>query len=234
MGMPAFLSLSAGAASTSSGAVPSLSPEVAEVCSTLWERARFAWATHPPEGTPVEEEALGATFALFLEVSRDLAGHPQAALRSYVNEGLRRVMREQRATAEDDRSFALRQLEQALEHYGVAIEALAVGAGLDDVFAQAADAADELRDVMPAELRPLYRAQGALLMAFEAMSGGPSEDLRCWAREAVERWRGVVADLPALTALVRGARAHIRARHAWDSWADDDRAVERNAWKALR
>ena len=234
MVMPAFLSPSVGAPSASTGeALPSLSAEADQACSAWWEKARSAWAMHPEEGTAAEDDALRATFGLLFEVSRALVDHPQAKLRAFVNEGLRRVMREQRATTEDDRSFALRQLEQALEHYGVVVETLTVGVDLDDAFFEAVLSTEDIHGSMPAEIRPLYRAHGALLMAFEAMSTGPAEELRYWTRQAVERWRAVVATLPTLTALMRGARAHVRARHAWESWTDEDRAVERDAWKAL-
>jgi hypothetical protein len=87
----------------------------------------------PPQGSAEEDVALHATFELMLTVGQALTAHPQAALRAYGNQGLRRVVREQRTAAEDDRMFALRQLEQALDHYGVAVETFAV---LEDVFAQ--------------------------------------------------------------------------------------------------
>jgi hypothetical protein len=232
MALPAFLQISPEAAS---GEAPvSLPPEVEQRCSALWERARPAWATQPGEGTPAEDEALRATFALLVEVYRALAGHPKAALRAIANEGLRRVVVEEQATAEPERSFALKQLEQAIEHYALVVEALTAGADFDDEVAMALEAADGVDEAMPAEVRPLYRANGALLMAFEAMASGPSDELRYWARQAVERWRGIVAALPSLTAALRGARAHLRARRAWESWSDDDRAVGRDAWKALR
>ena len=177
MGLPAFLRASTEHASgASSESVPLLTPEVDEACSALWERARSAWATRPAEGTPVEDEALRATFALFLEVTRSFVGHPQAAQRALVNDALRRVMLEQRETAETDRSFALRQLEQALEHYGVAIETIAMDDDLDGVVAEAILAADDTEGAMPLELRSVYRAHGALLMGFEAMTSGPADE----------------------------------------------------------
>lgn len=232
--LPAFLSPSTEPSGASDEAPPTLPPEVDQACSALWAQARSAWSARPKEGSDAEDVALRATFGLILEVSRALVGHPQEALRAYVNEGLRRVIREQRATPEDDRAFALRQLEQALEHYGVAVETLAVMGGFDDVLAQVLEDADERDGSMPNELRPLYRAHGALLMAFEAMGSEQGEEFRYWARQAVERWRGIVAALPSLSALVRGARAHLRARRAWDSWTEEDRAAEREAWKGLR
>jgi hypothetical protein len=235
MALPAFLQVSPEAASRASGeAITPLPPEVEQLCSTLWERARPAWATHPSEGTPVEDEALRATFALFVEAYRALVGRPKTALRAIANDGLRRVVVEEQATAEIERSFALKQLEQAIEHYALVVEALAVGADFDDEVTRALEAAEGVEEMMPAELRPLYRANGALLMAFEAMTSGPSDEFRYWARQAVERWRGIVAALPSLTAVLRGARTHLGARRAWDSWNDEDRAVERDAWKALR
>lgn len=230
MGLPAFLKPS----EPPDEAVPALSPEVDQACSACWDQARAAWAAHPEEGSAGEDVALRTTFDLMLIVAKALAAHPQAALRAYVNEGLRRVVREQRKTAEDDRAFALRQLEQALEHYGVAIETLAVLGGLDEVFAQAMEVGDDLAGPMPKELRPLYRAHGALLMAFDEMGSEHADEFRYWARQAVERWRGVQAGLPALGMLLRGARAHLRARRAWDNWTDEDRRAEREAWKALR
>lgn len=230
MGLPAFLKPS----EPPDEAVPALSPEVDQACSAFWAQARAAWAAHPEEGSAGEDVALRTTFDLMLIVAKALAAHPQAALRAYVNEGLRRVVREQRKTAEDDRAFALRQLEQALEHYGVAIETLAVLGGLDEVFAQAMEVGDDLAGPMPKELRPLYRAHGALLMAFDEMGSEHADEFRYWARQAVERWRGVQAGLPALGMLLRGARAHLRARRAWDNWTDEDRRAEREAWKALR
>ena len=163
MGLPAFLKPSEPSGA-SDEAVPPLGPEVDVACSDLWDQARTAWAAHPPEGSTEEDVALRATFGLMLTVAKALAAHPQAALRTYVNEGLRRVVREQRKAAEDDRTFALRQLEQALEHYGVAVESLAVLGGLDEVFVQAMEVADDVGGPMPKELRPLYRAHGALLM----------------------------------------------------------------------
>src|SRR5258708_6499775 len=75
MGMPAFLKPSTEVSPSSDAPVPSFSPGVDEACSALWERARSAWATQPREATPVEDEAIRATFALFLEVSRALAQH---------------------------------------------------------------------------------------------------------------------------------------------------------------
>jgi hypothetical protein len=86
---------------------------------------------------------------------------------------------------------------------------------------------------MPAELSSLYRANGALFMAFDALATGDAQELRYWARQAVERWRAVVAGLPRLVALMRAARARLSARHAWDGWTDEDRAVEGDAWRAL-
>jgi hypothetical protein len=233
MGLPAFLKPSEPSG-VSDEAVPPLGPEVDVACSDFWDQARTAWAAHPPEGSAEEDVALRATFELMLTVAKALAAHPQAALRTYVNEGLRRVVREQRKAAEDDRTFALRQLEQALEHYGVAVETLAVLGGLDEVFVQAMEVADDVGGPMPKELRPLYRAHGALLMAFDEMGSERAEEFRYWARQAVERWRGIQAGLPALGALLRGARAHLRARRAWDGWTDDDRRAEGEAWKALR
>jgi hypothetical protein len=230
MALPAFLS----PAGAEDAAIPTLTPEIDEACSALWDQAQRAWSARPHERSEAEDVALGATFGLMLEISRALAEHPQAALRAYVNEGLRRVVREQRATAEDDRAFALRQLEQALEHYGVIVETLAFIGGFDDVLVQALQVAGELEHSIPDELRPLYRAHGALLMAFEALGEDRGDELRYWARQAVERWRGVVAGLPSVGTLVRGARAHVRARRAWDSWTDEDGAVEREAWKGLR
>ncbi len=75
----------------------------------------------------------------------------------------------------------------------------------------ALETAEKVDETLPAELRPLYRANGALLMAFEAMTSGPSDEFRYWARQAVERWRGIVAALPSLTAILRGARRLISA-----------------------
>ena len=42
------------------------------------------------------------------------------------------------------------------------------------------------------------------------------------------RWRFVVAALK-----LRHERAHLRARRAWSTWTDDDRANEASAWKTL-
>jgi hypothetical protein len=230
MGLPAFLQ-----PPTASGDVlRPLDPVVEAACSALWDQARAAWATRPSRGSEGEAVASRATFNLVAQFTQALAGHSPTALRAYVNEGLRRIVREQRAAAEDDRTFALRQLEQALEHYAVAVETLTAAGDADDGFAEIAAVVGEAEGPMPDELRPFYRANGALLMAFETMGAEQADDFRFWAREAVELWRGVVAALPALTAMLRGARAHLRARLAWDSWTDEDRAVERDAWKTLR
>jgi hypothetical protein len=168
-----------------------------------------------------------------LEVSRAISKEPRAALRTLVHQGLRRVLREQRRSADDARIFALRQVEQALEHYGVAVESIEMAAGVDEFAAEYSHLRSQPPQDVPLELRPLFRAHGALLMAFDAMTSGSDAELRHWARHAVESWRGVVATLASLTAIARAARAHLRARRAWTTWTDDDRANEASAWKTL-
>lgn len=224
VGLPAFLQ-----PDNHEPALSRLPAEVERACSEFWRTAQMAWAARPAEDSDAEIVALQATFDLFLELA---PAFPDQApvLRAYVNEGLRRIVERERATAEADRAFALRQVEQALDHYAVALEAFSV---LDDVYTEATLAAEDVKGPMPYELRPLYRAQGALLMAFETMDQEPAEDFRYWARQALEKWRRVVAQLPTLTNLMTGARAQVRARLAWTSWTDDDRAVEQEAWKTL-
>jgi len=233
MGLPAFFSPTQDSASASDAEQLDLSPAVQARCSALWESARAEWLARPPEETAAEDRAISASCAVLLEVSRAVSRKPRAALRALVNQGLRRVVREQRSSADDARIFALRQLEQALEHYGVAVESLETAAAIDEFASEFSHHDSDTVQTVPPELRPLFRAHGALLMAFDAMTSGTDAELRHWARHAVESWRGVVASLASLTALARAGRAHLRARRAWNSWTDDDRATEASAWKTL-
>jgi len=233
MGLPAFLATAQGSASPLDADQIALSSEVQERCSALWETARAEWSAEPTERSEGEDRAIAATVALMLEVSRAITMEPRAALRALVHQGLRRVLREQRSSADDARVFALRQVEQALEHYGVAVEAIEVAAGVDGVGSEFAVERSPAQTDLPPELRPLLRAHGALLMAFDAMASGSDAELRHWARHAVEAWRAVVASLGSLTAIARAAGAHSRARRSWSTWTDDDRASEASAWKTL-
>jgi hypothetical protein len=233
MGLPAFFVLSQDPASSSDREQIALSPAVRERCAALWDAARAEWSVRPAEDTDAEDRAIAATCAVLLEVSRASSSTPRAARRALVHQGLRRVIREQRTAAVDARVFALRQLEQALEHYGVAVESLETAAAVDELASEFSQHDANAARGMAPELRPLFRAHGALLMAFDAMTSGTDAELRYWARHAVESWRGVVGSLASLTALTRAGRVHLRARRAWNSWTDDDRATEASAWKSL-
>lgn len=231
MGLPAFLDVSSVGESGDALVLP---PEVEAACSALWSTAKSAWAARPDEGSNDEAAAVRAMFQLSLLFLGAAPRAMGAAMRALVNGGLRRLVAEQRGAVDDERAFALRQLEQALDHCAVVSEKLASAGGFVERTPEWLPVASAELDVVPAELRRLYRAQGALFMAFDLLDANDAAALRFWARDAVERWRGVAAELSDLGAVVRSARAQVRARTAWDTWTDADRHHETAAWNALR
>jgi hypothetical protein len=238
MGLPEFFWPEDGVAGGGSQDILHVPEHIARRAEAVWRQARAAWMARPPAGTETEMLAIRRTLACMLEVLGAFEGRSLRAIREFSNLALRRVLHEELATADLERKLALRQLAQAIDHYGTVMEATAPFTDVSSwSHGETAVAAAELsvEDFEPPEpVRALGRATGALLLAFDTLKSDADHEFRHWSRQALEHWRTVSADLGSLQNLVRAAQIHHEARTAWDDWDDDDRRTELEAWKALQ
>ena len=182
-------------------------------------------------------ELLSDLLDLGLRLLEGLGSRATAALRSDVNLQLQELLREESATAELPRRFALKQLERSVEVFASQVELF--GSLLEGLPPEAvADLVEELRVFLP--VRPIGTSSGhelahwllALTMGLESLHDDLDE-LTFWAREAVESSRRVELMLGQLSTIVLGLRARLEARWSWASWTDEDVERERSSWKQL-
>lgn len=188
------------------------------------------------EGTE-EPELLSDLLDFGLRLLQGLGSRAATVLRSDVDLQLRELLRQESATAELSRRFALKQLERSVEVFASLVELY--GSLLEGLPPEAVlDLADELRVYFPAS--PLSGPSGhelghwllALTMGLESLHDDLDE-LTFWAREAAESSRRIELMLGQLSMVVLGLRARLEARWSWASWTDEDIERERSSWKHL-
>lgn len=190
-------------------------------------------ASRPVEGSPAEMAAL-LELARFGAAASALFGPSLVpACRHGVEVGMRELLAGELRAAETERKFALRQLEQALDTFGVLMESFARALGelaapsIGDLVNEALRVVED--EGLPPEARLLLRFELDLFMAFESLDG-PLVELTDWAFGAAVGARKVQA-LPSPGAdALRGEIARLRARTAWKSWDADEVAEELGPW----
>jgi hypothetical protein len=182
-------------------------------------------------------ELLADLLELGLRLLQGLGSQAVAALRSDVDLQLQELLREETATAELLRRFALKQLERSVEVFASLVELY--GSLLHGLPPEAmADLMDEVRAFFPGDPSgaPSSHALAhwllALTMGLESIHDDLDE-LTFWAREAAESSRRVELMLGQLSSVVLGLRARVEARWSWASWTDEDIERERSSWKHL-
>lgn len=188
------------------------------------------------EGTK-QPELLSDLLDFGLRLLQGLGSRAAEVLRSDVDLQLRELLRQESATAELPRRFALKQLERSVEAFASLVELY--GSLLEGLPPEAVlDLADELRVYLASS--PTSGPSGhelahwllALTMGLESLHDDLDE-LTFWAREAAESSRRIELMLGQLSMVVLGLRARLEARWSWASWTDEDIERERSSWKHL-
>lgn len=189
--------------------------------------------TRPADGSLEEGEALVRLATLALGTFCLFGPRFVDVLRSGVDRVLRELIERELATAETERKFALRQIEQAANTFGVLVEGFLAFVALVPMPTQS-----ELAAVIakaPAEVwalsdddRALLRFELDLAMALESLEA-PLEELTYWASRAIRSARRLqVTQLPGL----RGEQARVRSRRSWVQWDAEDLRQELAPWPA--
>lgn len=204
------------------------------------ERQRFCEAmrrTSPCEGSDDEARLLVRLVTIGLGMVRALGPAAFEVTRAGVNVGIKELLAREYATADTERKFALRQIEQALNSFGVLVEALVlemaelplrtVVCWLEEAAAQA----DRQELDLDAHSRVLLRFEADLIVALDSLDES-LDDLTTWAFRAATGARKVEAlPFPKVTPGLRGELARLRARRAWARWDSEEIQREFAPWQ---
>jgi len=190
------------------------------LCQTTRER-------RPADGTKEEDEALAAIVKLSLDALLLMGSRFADILRESVNAALQELLRKELVAAEPERKFALRQIEQAANTFGVLIESVAPSlASLPVLDVAEIERVRAEGIALSAEDRIFARFQLDLAVALDSLDA-PLQELTYWAFRAVTGSRRVQA-LPLPGA--RGELARIRSRNAWRNWDAEEIRQELAPW----
>lgn len=164
-----------------------------------WAAARTILSRRPAPGSTTETSALGAIGAFLRSYAVATHGHTRAIVRDCVNRALRQIFDDELARRDPKIDYALRQLERAVDRFGV----------FGEVITQVLDEV-RLEDIAtafgagapPSELVSLLRALAAIFMGFQALAEQEDGQLLFWALEADVGWRVIAAHLPDLAARI--------------------------------
>lgn len=210
-------------------AVPTLRTELRSVLDDVRK-------SRPAEGTPEETAALTRVSRFSLLTYRLLQTSFLEILRQNLHQVLADLVSKELATAEPARRLALRHIQQAVDRYGVLMEAIA--AALANVSAStmkhfmeeaAEQAASGELELEPAD-RLVLRFQLDVIVALDVLDA-PLEELTFWAFRAITSTHRIEAlPIDSLASQIRGELARVRARHAWDDWDDEEIERELAPW----
>lgn len=192
----------------------------------------------PRENVDDERRFHDRYLALSVAAASVLRASFTVVFRQSVMAAMRRLVERELATADVARKFALRQVEQGTDAFGIVVErfgavfdqqpARVVEVVLQEALRQAAggDAALAPQD------RTLLRFQLDLCAALLSLDASLAE-LTHWALRSVVGARQVIALLPTLDPVQLQAEiVRVRARNAWQKWTDVDVDQELAPWPA--
>jgi hypothetical protein len=193
----------------------------------------------PPAAESSEETSLLTELALVVAAAVRASGPAVGdLLRTGVNRTMLELVRREFAAAEAERKFALRQIERAVDRFGVLVEAVRgelVTLDADTLVTLISDIERQLHALggeLAARDRVVLRFELDLLVSLEVLDA-PLTELTTWAFRLVNSARQVEAlSTHDVTTALHGELARARARHSWESWDASDAAVELSAWPA--